>query len=783
MLISIWRGQSPNATVSQTERAVRVPLRAMMPALLLFIIGAIMLSWPWVGGSVTIPWDAKAHFFPQFSFLAQSLHSGQNPFWTPNVFTGWPQIADPQSLIFSPPFLLAALLESAPSFQLADGIVFAMLSAGGIGIMLFFADRGWHCAGALLAALAFAFGGSAAWRVQHIELVLSLAWFPLALWALARTLERGSALWGLAAGIFAAFMLLGRDQIAMLGAWILAAYVIAHLAGSGSLRAALQKWRPLCAAFAAGLAITIVPLAFTIALAQSSNRPAIDLAGAHLGSLHPGSLLSLISPNLFGVAGPLSTFWGPPSKAWGVTDLYLARNMGALYFGALPMIALIGGFGVSFWKDRNARFLLFACIAMALYMLGRTTPVFAWMYLIPGVDLFRRPADATFLFCALAAMLAGFGLHCLINGLVRWRALNVAAISIAAIVLCGVMAASKGQWAMAQGPVVLAAIMFALAFLALNLLVRRQGQGFVCLLTVGVLMVADLATGNAPNESTGLPPATYDVLRKDTRNATIALLKDTVAATQSPDRRDRIELAGIDFHWPNASLVHGLEHDLGYNPLRLNLFTAFTGAGDHLALPEQRMFASAFPSYRSIAADLTGLRFIATGVPAEQIDPQLKPGNLTLIARTADAFIYENPRAMPRVSIATQARFASFADILAKGAWPDVDYASTVLFDGPSSLPIIARAHGSARVVSYTNTIIDVSADAPDGGWLVLRDIWHPWWQASIDGVPAPILRADVVFRAVALTPGRHHVRFIFAPFTGLWRDIVAGVAGARRAP
>ena len=777
------RGQSPNATVSQTERAARINTRVMMPAFLFFVLGVAVLSWPWVGGSVTIPWDAKAHFFPQFSFLAQAMQSGQSPFWTPNVFTGWPQIADPQSLIFSPPFLLAAALNAAPSFQLADGIVFAMLGAGGVGIMLFFADRGWHRTGALLAGLAFAFGGSAAWRVQHIELALSLAWFPLALWALARALERSSALWGLAAGILAAFMLLGRDQVAMLGAWILAAYVVAYLASSGTLRAALQAWRPLCAAFVAGLALSIIPLAFTIALAQSSNRPAIDLTGAHLGSLHPGSLLSLISPNLFGVAGPLAAFWGPPSAAWGVTDLYLARNMGALYFGALPMIALIGGLSLAFWRDRHARFLLLACIAMAFFMVGRYTPVFAWMYMIPGVDLFRRPADATFLFCALAAMLAGFGLHCLVNGLVRWRALNVAAICVAAIVLCGLMAASKGQWPAAQGAVALAAIMFALAFAAINLLVRWQGRGIIALVVVGVLMVFDLAIGNAPNESTGLPPATFDVLRQDTRNTTIALLKDKVAAAQAPDRRDRIELAGIDFHWPNASLVHGLEHDLGYNPLRLDLFTAFTRAGDHLALPQQRMFSPAFPSYRSIAADLTGLRFIATGVPAEQIDPRLKPGDLILIARTADAYIYENPRALPRVSIATQARFTSFADILAKGTWPDVDYASTVLFDGPASPPIIMHANGTARIVRYTNTMIDIAADAPDGGWLVLRDVWHQWWQASVDGLPAPILRADVMFRAVALTPGRHDVRFIFAPFTGLWRDVMAGLAGARRAP
>src|ERR671926_473701 len=87
----------------------------------------LALTWPWLSGRVTIPWDAKAHFYPQLQFLAQSIHRGEAPFWTPFVFSGSPQIADPQSLIFSPPFLLLALLTPDPGFRAADAPVFAML--------------------------------------------------------------------------------------------------------------------------------------------------------------------------------------------------------------------------------------------------------------------------------------------------------------------------------------------------------------------------------------------------------------------------------------------------------------------------------------------------------------------------------------------------------------------------------------------------------------------------------------------------------------------------------
>ncbi|MBN9445765.1 MAG: hypothetical protein J0I67_02500, partial [Bosea sp.] len=93
-------------------------------AAVLFLCAWVALCWPWLSGAVTIPFDAKAHFQAQIQFLAQALHSGQSPFWTHNVFGGSPQIADPQSLIFSPAILLA-LINPSPSFRAVDAYVLA----------------------------------------------------------------------------------------------------------------------------------------------------------------------------------------------------------------------------------------------------------------------------------------------------------------------------------------------------------------------------------------------------------------------------------------------------------------------------------------------------------------------------------------------------------------------------------------------------------------------------------------------------------------------------------
>jgi hypothetical protein len=317
---------------------------------------------------------------------------------------------------------------------------------------------------------------------------------------------------------------------------------------------------------------------------------------------------------------------------------------------------------------------------------------------------------------------------------------------------------------------------------ALALALRLKTTLGAALVLTG-FMVGDLAWNNAPNESTGFPPQAYEALRPDTRDETVGLLKARLAATAAPDRRDRVELTGIAYHWPNIGLVHGFEHVFGHNPLRLKWFYDATRVGDTIAGPDQRRFSPLFPSYRSALADLFGLRLIATGVPVEQIDASLRPGDLTFIARTVNAHVYENPRALPRAMVVTDWRLADFAALTASG-WPDVDPRTTVLLEAaPTGLPpgfAHSAAVNTARIVRYANTEVVVDVDAPAGGILVLNDVWHPWWRGRIDGAATELLKANAIFRAVVVPPGRHVVRFTFHPFAGALDEIAGKLRGAR---
>jgi hypothetical protein len=650
-----------------------------------------------------------------------------------------------------------------------------MIFIAGAALMLWFRDQGWHWAGGLVAALAFCYGAAMAWRIQHIGQVLSLAYVPIAMLCLERALARRSMLYGAAAGAVAAFIVLGRDQIALLAIYFLIGFTLWRLLSAEAPIAALRaSLAPLSAGAVAALAIVAVPVLLTALMVAQSNRPSIDFLGAGRGSLHPALLITSVAPEVFGASGRMEDYWGPPSFAWQGTGIYLAQNMGQLYIGAIPLILLMmGALRGRLWA-REVRFFAVALGIALIYALGWYTPVFRLFYeLVPGVGLYRRPADAAFLIGALAAILAGYATHRLFQEplveVTRRQVLIVLTVIALAFEAAFVLAMWLGRLSLVWAPLAVAALTFIVSAGALGW-ARRQipRQPVLAAAVIAAVLTVDLAYNNGPNGSTALPPSTYDVLQPNTANPTIAALKGLVVRNET--RRDRIELAGLGFHWPNASMTHKLENTLGYNPLRLGLYSTATGAEDAVGLPDQRKFSPLFPSYRSQLANLLGLRFIATGAPIETMDRSLKAADLPLVARTADGYVYENPAALDRVLFASKAKSANFAQMLQDGIWPEADLKTTVLLE--NAPPPGERPPGLVRIVSYANTEVLVESDSPAGGWVVLNDLWHPWWFAEVNGKAAEILRANVLFRAVAVPPGRHSLRFVFRPLAGAWAQV-----------
>ncbi|MEQ1651893.1 MAG: hypothetical protein ABL897_05340 [Hyphomicrobium sp.] len=739
---------------------------------LVFLAAAwAVLAWPWLSGAVTVPWDAKAQFLPQLQFLASSFSKGESPFWAPYAFSGLPQIADPQALIFSPPFLLLAAVNPAPTAWAADVTLYAILLVSAAAMFIWLAEKGWHSAAALLSAIAFAFGAAMAWRIQHVGQVMSLAYLPVTLLCLDRAVTRGSWRYGIAAGIAGALLVLGRDQVALISVYFLITYVIAGVVTATHRGDALRRSRtPLSVALVTGLLVVAIPVALTALVAADSNRPSIDLEGAGRGSLHPALFLSLLAHDVFGAVGRGAEYWGPPSGRWSDTGLYLAQNMGQMYLGVLPAALLIWGAVTGLLWRKGARLFTTALVLCIFYGLGWYTPIFSLFHAaVPGVDLYRRPADAVFAIGFFASALAGFSLNEILSAPApRLNRLQYGALATIPLFAFATMVALAYQMDMldqAWVPIALPAAAFAAAAAMLYTMSGRPMPPMSAVLAIAAFMTADLAYATAPGGATGLPPENYDVLDPATKNATIGLLKQKTAAASSETRRDRVELVGFGFHWPNASLTHSLENTLGYNPLRLGTYTRATGAGDAAGLPEQKGFAPLFPSYRSRMADLLGLRYIATSVPIDQLDKKLKPGDVLFVAKTADGFIYENPRALPRAMFVPQSVRGNFDAMLRSGVWPDAAPEDAVVLEEDATGN--GRQPGTARITAYHNTRVTLESDSPDGGFVVLNDIWQPWWFATLNDQAVPLLKANVLFRAVAVPPGRHTITFSFEPLRG----------------
>lgn len=80
------------------------------------------------------------------------------------------------------------------------------------------------------------------------------------------------------------------------------------------------------------------------------------------------------------------------------------------------------------------------------------------------------------------------------------------------------------------------------------------------------------------------------------------------------------------------------------------------------------------------------------------------------------------------------------------------------------SLPPPTAAGFSYRSYSASANAISFESQAAEDGLVLLNEIHYPGWQATIDGRPAEILRADGIFRSLFVPAGSHHIALRFQP-------------------
>jgi hypothetical protein len=692
----------------------------------------LVLALPWLLGFKTIPFDAAQQFYPAVAFTVQQLHRLEPPWWNPYLFGGYPQFADPQAMTFQPTVVLPMLVSSLPSITWFGTVVLLHVLFAGLGAVRLGRSYGLGVAAQLMFALVVMYGGVAASRLQHVPMMVSYAFLPWLGWALRRLAARPAPGNALLAGVLGGLCALQMTQLTYLIALcaIGAGGAIAWRQPSQDRR--LRCLAALALAAAAAALISAPQWLSTFAFLPFSNRVELPPEASIGGAISWHSLGTLVA------GGLLSNAHG---RYWGAGDL----SQDYLYLGIVPLVVWLG-WGGSPRRRALTRGLLAAALVALAYALGPHTPLYSLLFdHLPGLHLFRRPADALYLFVPVAGLLAACALQ---NRLDEpgWRPHwpGLAAVSL----LVGFAIVYTVRQGETQSLVwFLPVVVFAGGTL---LLLRPAAAAKpAALISLLALLVVDLYLHNLSGRFYG----TGNVVRELFRDAgppdagvseearVLARLRAMPSSGAIPER---VEMFGMN-RLTNAAAVRGVSMTTGYNPLVYRPYAVFFGARpEPLASEDGRTFTDWAPSFDSAAFDLLGLRTIVSATRIRERDSVLPRILNPRAVRAHEQFMPPAP----------DFRATDFGRV----AWVPADELRAV--------PCDPHAAGEVRIgrVNYAANRIDIEYRSPRSAWLVVNEIGAPGWTAEVDGRELPLLRANGLFRGVCAPAGDHALKFSFSP-------------------
>jgi hypothetical protein len=495
-------------------------------------------------------------------------------------------------------------------------------------------------------------------------------------------------------------------------------------------------------------------------------------------SWHPGELLTLLIPGMYGMKADL--YWGPMIP-WTNTSVYV--GIGGIFFAVAAL---------AYRRTRLVIFFAVTTLILILLSWGNNLPViYEFLFsTLPFFNKFRAPSQLLHLLPFTVGILAAAGYSAIAeagektSGIDRAklsRTLTIAAGVIGAALLLA-LAAKSGLFDFLSGSLFMKEgemdqlrqrygaqasnaaaqlkklrfeifwkdyVKFSLLALALCGLVigwLREKLPLTVFAGGVILLVAlDLSLVS----SKYIDPKPASALEQSFMpDATIRFLLEQPGTF-------RVFPLGSQLFMENSFAYHGLQSIGGYSPAKLKIYQTMLDSAMYRGANPQ------FPLNMAVVNMLNVEYLIVPGTLPEGMFP------LAFSDPARRIMTYRNPGALPR---------AFFVDTVVTAT---TDFATFSLLNDPAFNPartaVVSEALGE-RVVpadtsrkpvitSYASREIKIACDVPGPSLLVVSEIYYPaGWTASVDGKETVIHRTDYLLRSVVVPTGKHEVVFTFDP-------------------
>jgi hypothetical protein len=736
-----------------------------MAVLTLVVFRDYLLSGP---GQMLLGQDTIAAGIMFRKFFVEHIRAlGRLPLWNPYLFGGVPTIEAGSGDILYPASILHFLLPltSALAWKLILHVYLA-------GVFMYLAVRalGNRRYPALFAGVAYMLSAnlvSLVWGGQDGKMYVT-ALFPAALWLLVSALHRRSWVRFLWLGVVSGLMVVAHPQLAYYAYLALAAYAV------GSLWVRRHEGGAMLANSLAGGMVAVVT-AFGVAaivllpmyryLREDSPRagPGRGFEYSASWSLHAEEAVSLFIPEFSGTDVQAETYWGKnPFK-------HNSEYGGALVF-VLGIAAVAGLRG-----DRR-RWGFGVMVALALlYALGAGTPVFRLLYsIVPGLKNFRAPSLASFIAIAgltiLAALLLNRTLTTADTGARRAmsRALLIGAVA-ALLVALVTLASGSGlydTWRSLFGAADIGDRSAAFAANQMRITGNALLVAVMCGLGWGTLALWSRGTLRAEHVVIILTAITaLDLLRVDSRYIQVVNYNDFFPPDPGIEAlRDRLapgeRVLSVGGVYPEGFLAtYGVPEVFGYHGNQLRWYNALTRfdvrQAAHTAADVEQYWLGLLNSgaLRALAA-----RYVL-------LPGQVELPGYRLLGSDQRVAVYANDGAVPAVAVVPEVQVEPDSARRVTLLWsPTFDPSKTVLVEQPVHAIGQAGGTGTATIEGNGDDSVAVRARSSGPALLTVSRTYHPSWTAEIDGVAAPVIRANHALMAVPLTSGEHRVILRYRP-------------------